>query len=250
MPNHEKETRTLATSLSFREAAPGSKGTVGQLFGYAAKYSTWSQDLGGFKETIKPGAFDRALRQKQDIRCLLNHDENIVLGRWKSGTLGITSDSVGLRFTVALPDTQAGRDVKTLVQRGDITQCSFAFKAVSDSWNSSRTQRTLLDVDLFDVSAVTYPAYEDTEVSARSRRPDYGIVVAAPTTDPELLAIRKRAAANILNIEAEEAEEIADIRNKALALQRRIAAEDAAYRTRNDSADVARMVRENQARRK
>jgi uncharacterized protein len=242
----EIERRYVTATISLRSAPAGSP-SPGILYGYAAKYNSWSNDLGGFKEQIKLGAFDRALREKQDIRFLMNHDPNVVLGRWKSGTLGLKTDSTGLYFTCELPDTQAGRDLHTLVARGDVSQCSFAFKVApsGDSWDRSRTQRTLIDVDLFDVSAVTYPAYEDTNISARSRRPDYGaIAVASPTTDPQVLAIRARAMAWKYRIEAEEAQEDADIRRRANDLGRRIAAEDSAFATRNDSADVARMVRE------
>ena len=244
------ERRVVASNLSLREAPRGTKGP-GMLEGYAAKYGTWSNDLGGFKETIRFGAFDRALKEKQDVRFLFNHDPNKVLGRWKSGTLGLVAESVGLRFTCQLPDTEDGRTVHELVKRGDISQCSFAFKVApnGDMWDRSRTQRTLTDVDLFDCSAVCYPAYEDTEVSARNRRVDYGqIVVASPTSDPEIAAIRARAQARLLNIQAEEVQEIAGFRNRAAELQRRIAAEDSAYATRNDSADVARLVREIQGR--
>jgi len=109
-----------------------SSGDVLQLSGYAAKYNSKSTDLGGFREQIAPGAFDKALRENADVRALKNHDANYVLGRTKSGTLRLSTDSVGLRFTVDLPPTQYAMDLHTAVKRGDMDQCSFAFKALED----------------------------------------------------------------------------------------------------------------------
>ena len=144
------------------------------LTGYAAKFNSPSADLGGFKETIMPGAFKRSISSGADVRALMNHDPNMVLGRTKNGTLQLSEDGTGLRFSCVLPDTQAARDLHTLVKRGDIDSCSFAFQAKDQSWEDARSEngdlyanRKLMDVDLMDVSAVTYPAYGDTEVQAR-----------------------------------------------------------------------------------
>lgn len=144
------------------------------LEGYAATFNNLSHDLNGFREKIMPGAFSRTLKESADVRALKNHDANFVLGRTKSGTLKLEQDSRGLRFRVELPDTQYARDLHTSIKRGDMDQCSFAFKAVSQKWGEEQdgngdwfAMRELHDVDLFDVSAVTYPAYEDTTVSAR-----------------------------------------------------------------------------------
>jgi len=166
---NEIERRVFASPLSLR-AAPAGVDSPGVLEGYAAKFNSDSHDLGGFIESIAPGAFNRALQEKQDVRCLFNHDANVVLGRYPR-TLSLSADAVGLHFMCTLPPTQAGKDVHALVSRGDVTQCSFAFKVPDggDEWNRTRTRRTLRDVNLFDVSAVVYPAYEDTSVSARSR---------------------------------------------------------------------------------
>jgi HK97 family phage prohead protease len=227
---NEIERRVASATLSLR-SAPKGVASPGILEGYAATFNSWSNDLGGFKEQIQPGAFDRALRQNQDVRCLVNHDPSLVLGRWKSGTLGLTTDARGLRFTCQLPDTTAGRDIHTLVKRGDLTQCSFAFRIApnGDSWNRQRTERTLTDLDLMDVSAVTYPAYEDTSVSARSRNYINPAIIGRDfddwaTATPEAIRLRVRR------------------------LTERIQRDDSAFRTRNDSADVARFVREIQGR--
>lgn len=138
--------------------------------GYAAVWDQWSEDLGGFREKIQRGTFARAIRLRQDVRCLFNHVAELVLGRTTNGTLALNEDATGLLFSCDLPDTQAGRDVRTLVARGDVNQCSFGFSKASDVWNKDGTERTLLDVDLFDVSPVTYPAYQQTIVEANSAR--------------------------------------------------------------------------------
>jgi hypothetical protein len=142
-----------------------------QVSGYAAVYNV-PADLGfGFRERINPQAFVRALAEKQDVRCLLNHDANHVLGRTKSGTLKLSSDNTGLYFECDLSDSVAAQNVRSMILRGDMDQCSFAFSTVSDqvTYNDDGTiDRELLDVDLYDVSPVTYPAYDSTSCEARS----------------------------------------------------------------------------------
>ncbi len=168
------ERRVVVADLTLRAAPKGSK-SPGRLAGYAAKFNVYSQDLGGFREKIRPGAFKRSLAEGADIRALFNHDPSQVLGRTKSGTLSVSEDSVGLRFVVDLPNTQLGRDLHESISRGDVTQCSFAFKVPmgGESWGKDQDEngqqfvtREVSDADLFDVSAVTYPAYLDTNVSA------------------------------------------------------------------------------------
>lgn len=149
------------------------------LVGYAAKFGTMSEDLGGFRETVMPGAFTRCLREGGDVKCLMNHSPDLVMGRTKNHTLHLEEDATGLHFRCVLPNTQAARDLHALVKRGDIDQCSFAFQARSQSWEEAHSEngdmyalRKLMDVDLADVSAVTAPAYPDTIVNARSLFPD------------------------------------------------------------------------------
>lgn len=133
--------------------------------GYAAKFDTRSHDLGGFIETVRGGAFRRALSEGQDVRALINHDAGLILGRTASGTLKLAEDSTGLHYEVAAPDTSYARDLAESMQRGDVTQSSFSFRVRQDDWQKEGRGRlrTLIDVDLLDVSPVTYPAYEDTE---------------------------------------------------------------------------------------
>jgi len=176
-PESEFETRSTASPIELRAA--GAAGSIGTLVGYAAKFDSESCLLrepfgaGAFVETIAPGAFARSLRESPDVRALYNHDTSAVLGRTRIGTLRLTEDDTGLAFEVELPDTSIGRDVRTLVAREDITGCSFGFTIREESIarrDDGSVLRTLLDVDLYEISpAVAFPAYQDTEVSIRTR---------------------------------------------------------------------------------
>jgi len=141
--------------------------------GYAAVAGKWSEDLGGFKERIKPGAFAAALKVS-DARALFNHDSNIVLGRQSAGTLRLSEDKSGLFMEVDPPDTQLVRDmVLTPIERGDITQQSFGFTVDEDEWTENKDTREVTRTitrfrEIFDVSPVTFPAYPDTDVALRS----------------------------------------------------------------------------------
>lgn len=141
-----------------------------KIVGYAAKFMTRSQDLGGFVEQIEHSAFQRSLDENADVRALIDHNPSLILGRTLSGTLKLSTDSTGLLVEITPPDTSYSRDLMVSLERGDITQMSFAFVTKKDNWekDGAVNLRTLLDVDLHDVSAVTYPAYLDTEVGLRS----------------------------------------------------------------------------------
>lgn len=141
-----------------------------KIAGYAARFNSMSENLGGFRERIAPGAFAASLLDA-DVRALWNHDANIVLGRNKSGTLRLTEDDVGLYFDCDAPDTQLIRDmVVSPIERGDVSQCSFGFYTIEDRWENIDGEmiRTLLKCELLDVSPVTYPAYPETDVAVRS----------------------------------------------------------------------------------
>lgn len=149
-------------------AKKSEKGT--SVEGYAAKYNVVSSDLGGFREIIRPGAFTRAIADKQDVVFLWMHNRGTVMARTSSGTLTLSEDGVGLRFEARLADTQNGRDLATLIDRGDVSSMSFSFRAVRDEWDfkAPTPVRTLVDVDLYDVSAVDVGAYPNTELGLRS----------------------------------------------------------------------------------
>jgi HK97 family phage prohead protease len=141
----------------------------GIIEGYAAVFNQWSQDLGYFREKIRQGAFKKTIKES-DIRALFNHDPNYVLGRNKADTLELAEDQTGLRFKVEPPEATWANDLQESIKRGDINQGSFAFKAIRDEWNhdADPIERELIELRLFDVSVVTYPAYEQTKVAARS----------------------------------------------------------------------------------
>ena len=139
------------------------------IVGYASVFDSESRDLGQFKEIIKPGAFDRALVEEHDVRALVDHDPKMILGRSKSGTLRMLVDEVGLRVEIDPPDTSVGRDTIESIRRGDLDSMSFGFVVRDDQWKEDEGQaiREINDLDLFDVSVVSFPAYEDTSVAVR-----------------------------------------------------------------------------------
>jgi HK97 family phage prohead protease len=143
-----------------------------KLVGYASVFNVWSEDLGGFRERFLPGAFTNVLKDA-DVRALINHNPTLILGRTKANTLSLRQDDTGLWMEVTLPDTQYARDLAESVKRGDIDQMSFAFSVLKDDWmyaDDGTVRRTVIELDsLDDVSPVTYPAYPQTSVSARSR---------------------------------------------------------------------------------
>lgn len=174
---------TITTKSTIREIriAPGSlrSDTVAghtYLVGYAANYNVLSDDLGGWRERINRRAFARALRENQDVRYLVNHDPNQVLGRTKSGTLQLSDDAKGLSFRCAVPNTSFARDLIESVSRGDVCECSFGFVCRQQNWVKGTdgsgkpvSIRELCDVDLQDISTVTFPAYPGTDTSVAGR---------------------------------------------------------------------------------
>ena len=143
-----------------------------EITGYAARFGVWSEDLGGFKERIKQGAFAKTIKDG-DVRLLFNHDPNFILARTANGTMTLQEDRKGLEFTASLPNTTYANDLKESIKRGDISQNSFGFRTINDKWKISDDkneldERTLTEVKLFDVSPVTFPAYPQTSVKVRS----------------------------------------------------------------------------------
>ena len=155
--------------------------------GYAAKFDTMSQNLGGFKERIAPGAFNRSRSQGfPGVLARHNHDDNMLLGTTAAGTLRLGVDDIGLVYDVDVPQTRG--DVYELVERGDVRQSSFAFVAQDDEWAADDTgfpQRTLVQVGLVDVASVNSPAYIDTSVGLRSLARKFD----APLEDVQGLAV-------------------------------------------------------------
>ncbi|WP_259688319.1 HK97 family phage prohead protease [Lactococcus cremoris] len=161
----KKETRIFNISqLSTR--AEGEEKSVA-IEGYAAVFNSKTSIGGWFDEVIEPGAFSRSLSDNGDIRALFNHNWDNVLGRTKSQTLELREDEKGLNFKVELPDTSVARDLTISMERGDINQCSFGFFITDEEWNYNvePALRTIKEVELFEISIVSIPAYDDTEAS-------------------------------------------------------------------------------------
>lgn len=145
-------------------------GAAPVLRGHAAVFNETIEIGRWFRERIAPGAFARAIGE-DDVRALFNHDENWVLGRNKAKTLTLSEDAVGLAIVITPPDTQLVRDlVLTPIERGDVSQMSFGFRVRKEEWDETQDVplRTLLEVELFDVSPVTFPAYPTTDIGLRS----------------------------------------------------------------------------------
>jgi uncharacterized protein len=174
------EIRTIATALRI---APNSADF--KLEGTACSYNALSKDLGGFVECIAPGAFSRSLANKnQDVVCTFNHNNDIILGRLQNRTLTLKDSPYSLDFSCQLdPNQTTHRDLYSSVKRGDISECSFAFAVDNgagagekfdsiQTGSGTTTLRTILAAHLFDVSAVTNPAYGNgaTNVNARQLR--------------------------------------------------------------------------------
>lgn len=160
------ERRAVLEQIELRE-----DGEAPTITGLAAVFDS-PTDIGGmFTEVIRPGAFDRAIAEEHDVRALINHDPNLLLGRTKSGTLKLEVTKRGLKVSITPPDTQSARDVVQSIKRGDMDGMSFAFYTLQDRWTDKKGKpplRELLDLELLDVSPVTYPAYKSTSVSARA----------------------------------------------------------------------------------
>ena len=137
------------------------------VVGHASVYDSRSNNLGGFYEFIERGAFTEELIANSDVRALINHDPNLILARNTSGTLNLTADERGLKYEFEMPETSYGKDLAISMKRGDITQSSFAFTVAEDDWSTDdegNNIRTIKKIDrLYDVSPVTYPAYNMAE---------------------------------------------------------------------------------------
>jgi HK97 family phage prohead protease len=150
------------------EARQSDDGTM-RLRGYAAVFNDESVPM-PFIETIAPGAFRKTLSESPNVVFLVNH-EGLPLAATKNGTLTLTEDERGLFMDATIADTTQGRDLYTLVERGDVDQMSFAFRVIRQKYNDDRSRRTLTEISLADgdVSAVTFPAYVTTSIEAREQ---------------------------------------------------------------------------------
>lgn len=167
------EKREIVTDgIEIREGEDGKR----TLHGYAVKWEMKSQTMGywyRFKEQFKKGAFTESLTN-EDQRALWSHDTSQVLGRTKNGTLRLFEDEIGLRFELDLPNTTLGNDAYETIKRGDVDGVSFGFQQQKQEWDETdpdNVVRTITQAKLIEISPVAFPAYPDSQVSARSNDP-------------------------------------------------------------------------------
>lgn len=168
-----REQRVFEVDLEIREGEGDQPRTI---VGHPIVYNRWSEDLGGFRERVLPGAATKTIAES-DIRALFNHDPNFILGRNRAGTLRLSDEAGKLRMELTPPDTDIVRDLVIVpMQRRDLTQMSFSFRTIKDEWRGPAEatkkdglwERDLIEFNLFDVSPVTFPAYPQTDVHVRS----------------------------------------------------------------------------------
>jgi HK97 family phage prohead protease len=160
--------RELQTTFKITRAAQDSERVIE---GYFALYENETELYDGIYEIITKGAFDKTLGN--DIRALWNHNTQYVLGRNKSGTLDLRIDDKGLFGVVNLPNTAYANDVFELIQRGDVDQCSFGFNILAEELEELADggyRWRINEIDLHEISVVTFPAYENTTVKARAQQ--------------------------------------------------------------------------------
>lgn len=167
-----------------RNAAVETQIRGNRLTGHASVFNSETR-IGDFYEYVAPTFFDRALTERQDTVFQVDHG-GMPLGRTASGTLALSKDSTGLAFELDVPDTSLGRDVRELSARGDLNAMSFGFTVAEDVWSvrdDGSQLRALTEVArLYDVSIVTFPAYEGTDVALRALH--YGAVPVPPRIRP------------------------------------------------------------------
>ena len=170
MERTTRQTRTVGTQFEVREAEGGNP----HISGYFSVFDSNYEIAPGMSESIAPGAFSRTLGN--DIRALVNHDTTLVLGRNTAGTLELKEDSHGLWGDIQVnPNDQDAMNLYERVKRGDVDQCSFGFEIVSeetDFRDDGSIHWRITEVNLFEVSVCTFPAYEATSVSAREAQRD------------------------------------------------------------------------------
>jgi HK97 family phage prohead protease len=170
-----KQPEIRTNSVDFEVRAEGD----GMTFtGYASVFNSPSEDLGGFVEYVAPGAFKRSLQSRNEVKLLWNHDSGEPLASLRGGTMQLIEDERGLKVTAQLPNTTRGRDIAELLRTKVIDSMSFGFNVIKDSWSRDGQTRTLESVRLFEVSVVSFPAYEATTAHVRS----------AQTINPDQLA--------------------------------------------------------------
>lgn len=167
MDREKRQMRGVPGSFKTRAEESGDMFISGYFAVFGSEYELWP----GASESVDPHAFDEAL--DDDIRCLINHDTRLVLGRNIAGTLQLRVEEKGLWGEVKInPNDQDAVNVYQRVKRGDVNQCSFGFDIVAEEFEDrgDSVHWTIKAVKLYEVSVVTFPAYEETGVEARKRQ--------------------------------------------------------------------------------
>ena len=164
-----REFRSFAEDIRVETRADGTE----ELTGYAAVFDSKSVEMGWlqrFTESIKPGAFGRSLRENPDVKALLDHDTGQIIARTLNGSLTLSEDSRGLKVSIVPVQTEDGKKAVEWVRSGLVDAMSFGFETVSDRWmvRDGLDHRELLDVNLYEVSLVAFPAYPATSIGVRS----------------------------------------------------------------------------------
>ena len=163
-----------------------------KLGGLGIPFGQWSEDLGGFREQILPGAFKASI-ETDDIRSLSNHNSDHVLGRKSAGTLRLTEDKRGISYEVDLPDTTWANDLAESIRRGDIRENSFAMFVTDDFFEErdGMLWRTVRVAQLKEIGPQPFPAYPQSDVAIRSLAAvlEHGrsVVATANGQDPDVL---------------------------------------------------------------
>lgn len=164
-----RQVRAVSTNFHARE-----ENNAPHISGYFAVFNSIYEIGYGMTESIAPGAFAGALAG--DVRALVNHDSTLVLGRTKAHTLELKEDERGLWGDITVnPEDRDAMNLYARVQRGDVDQCSFGFDILAedvDYRKDGSTHWTIREVELYEVSACTFPAYEQTNITARAAQRD------------------------------------------------------------------------------
>jgi HK97 family phage prohead protease len=215
--HEEKETavskveRRVKNDVDFELRIDGEQDGM-RFTGYAAVFDKDSEPL-PFIERIMPGAFNKSLRSRNEVKMFMNHNMDMVLASTRSKTLKLKEDSQGLLAEAILPDTTAGRDLAVLMKRGDVHSMSFGFSVPKDgdSWSKDGRKRELNEIRLHEVSVVTgFPAYKDTTATIRTI--DY--LATRTNVDPDKLSDAITALENGDVLNEDSANLIVEVVNK------------------------------------
>ena len=165
----------MMTAADLERRASAGVGAEGRrVRGYAIVFNELSEDLGGFREIIEPSAVDRTFTEQIDVRALVDHEPGKVIGRKSADTLRLVKDARGLLVEIDVPKTTAGDDILELVSRRDVSGMSFTFSVVrpgGERWErrDGLPVRIVTDARIPEVSIVTFPAYDMTNVEVAQR---------------------------------------------------------------------------------